>query len=324
MHDSDNRGRGDHPPDHGLDPRKDNVRIKSHRTILATFAFLLVALTAPVHVSASWTSNLAGRPLNGFSANTTGAPRQWNASTQSYTYNGGTGYGIAYAKIDGRIALLYPWHGRTHSSYDGKIVYGPNDTRIGTWAADVCYTPPQSATRCASNYDLAVIWIDSTSKPSALNQIYRGEVTGDNYWTVGIDPTTSHSCAGLNDGSEWGDGVRQNFQRTYSTTLPYESSTITSMVTYDIGIAQCLVMTTQAWHGYGTPSYRDSGTPFVLSSIPNTVSFFGTMRTGPASGGPNEKVIVSPLYGGLKVLDDYWETHGGNTGANLCHNATCT
>jgi hypothetical protein len=302
--------------------RHRNVRRKLG---LATALALPLAAVLAAPVFAADTTNYAGRPINGFSYDSTNpmAPRQWvdwdgsGPGTFGYNYGFGTGHGIAYAKIDGRVALLYPWHGRDHPSFDGRIVYGKSDTKIGTWAADVCANVTITQYQCASHFDLAVIWIDAEDRPANLNRVYRGEVAGDNFWTITADPPTSHNCDGLDDGSEWGDDVAQNFQWDIAGWVPpatYTVSNITGFRWHHDAQNMCLVITDRTWHG---PAARDSGTPFVLTSIPNTVFAFGTFQT-------NNKVEVTPLYGGLKVLDAYWETHGGNTGANLCTNAGCT
>lgn len=86
-----------------------------------------------------YTSNLAGRPLNGYAANQGGpnyTPLFWaNPCFPSFCWDYyigyGTGHVIAYAKYGGYIVAVYPWHGRADPSYDGKYVYGPNRSKIG-------------------------------------------------------------------------------------------------------------------------------------------------------------------------------------------------
>ena len=306
------------------------MNIRRRLTVVAPLALLAAALVAPAPVAAAETTNLAGRPINGYSANNSAAPFQWMCITSgpctasneyAYQNGSGTGHGIAYANVDGRLALLYPHHGRAHTSFDGRNVYGPNGAKIGTWAADVCATV-NSVFHCLKDYDLAVIWIDAEDRPANLNRVYRGnELFGDNFWTITADPSSSYNCDGMDDGSEWGKNIYQNFQHTSTSEVHYGTYVAQGFLDNNDPSNTCTVKTTTPWHGAGSPSYRDSGTPYIHNSQQSSVWAFGTVRFPNCCGGHN--IAVTPLYGGLKVLDTYWEARSRFTGANLCRAADC-
>jgi hypothetical protein len=113
-------------------------------------------------VAASFTGNLAGRPING------------NATQ--------TCQGTAYGKVGGQLVLFTAWHCRSSTGYtlDGTPVTGPTGYAIGTWG-----------TRHEGNsHDLDYIVLYSDSHPTTgLNTIYRGNPGYQPYyWTITSQP----------------------------------------------------------------------------------------------------------------------------------------
>jgi hypothetical protein len=253
--------------------------------------------------------DLAGRPLNGYSANTAGAPLQWqplvNGGCGCYIGGIGSGHVISYAKYNGNIVALYPWHGRDDPTFDGKEVYGPNGSKIGYWYTDVC-----NGADCASNRDLAIIILYQGNWPPTKNKIVAGDPALNQYWTVTADPTSTYACGNLNSNNQWGGAVFQAFQRTISTTLTPRQGALARMYEYDGGTPpnHCLVETNLFWQA----PYRDSGTPWRMTAISNTVHFFATFAT-PGTG----LLDLTPLYDGLHILSVIGSGH-------LCHDASCT
>ena len=262
-----------------------------------------------------YASNLAGRPITGYSANgqcSPNCPLQWDGLSQQYISTAGSCHGIAYGNYAGTIVLLTAYHCRGNSTFDNKFVYGPNGSKIGYWQPDTC----AGTNDCAKNRDLAVIILYDGNWPAYRNRIIAGDPAQGQYWTVTADPSSAYSCGNLNDGSEWGDVVLQAFQRSAGTVLVPRTGTLTNMFEYDGGTLpnHCLVQTSLTWQGNGTGNstdYRDSATPWRLNSVSNSVHFFTTGRTD-----PGYYLYVSPLYDGLDVLDRA-------VGFHLCHSSSC-
>ena len=285
-----------------------------------------------------YTENLAGRPLNGYSYDVTpscesnpsaclssasGGTRQWWPSVSNYIYGVGTGHGITYANVGGLVALLYPYHGRTDSSYDGKKVYGPNDSAIGYWQTQSSLTYNGNT---AQQHDLAVIILYQGNWPASLNQVYRGNVTGNDFWTITENTSIATSCT--QDGSNnsdtllslIGDGrtVYQNGpQFSYLSSEPFRTGALDG-VSWNVGGCVVRVTLTDA-----SDAYRDSGTSFVLccnaQNYVHTVWAFASLRD--TSVGPPYPLVVTPLYEGLHVLYQKYQALGSTAG--LCKTATC-
>jgi hypothetical protein len=280
-----------------------------------------------------YTGSLAGKPINGYSYDTSNAPLQWSNGCLCYVAGIGTGHGIAYGVINSgsgpTIVLLYPWHGRAASSFTGKTVYGPNGSKIGFWGPDVCNTT------CASEHDLAYIVLYNGNWPAHLNRVYLQDAS--TYWTVTTEPSTTGSCGNLSTGSEWGDVVLQEFN--YSAFSPYlapRTGTIpgtpdggfqTPYVSHPDGQSTCVVWTNLYWHNpnviYCPPDpcpYRDSGSPWRLNKDLTSlwaVSSGASWISG--QGWTARKLWVTPLYNGLQVYKD----EPGYT-FHLCHDAGCS
>lgn len=279
-----------------------------------------------------YTGSLAGKPINGTSHDSVGAPLQWvpavNGGCGCYQLGIGTGNGIVYARVDGYIALLYPWHGRSDSSYDFKYVYGPTNSKIGYWYPNVCDIT------CGSDHDLAVIILYQGNWPAHLNRVYLQDAS--HYWSITTEPSTVGSCGNLSGGTEWGDVVQQewndivvepnNAPRTGTIPGPVPPQTTSGFVSYTSqaqGQTECAVWTDLNWHndtyteGCSCP-YRDSGSPWRLNK--DLTSLWG-LSSGAIwiTGWSNRRLYVTPLYNGLQVYKD-----SPGHSIHLCHDASCT
>jgi hypothetical protein len=300
-------------------------RLGMFRRIFSLLAFALVlggiGLSNPKAVLAAnpadpdgnlYTGSLAGKPINGTSYDSSGAPLQWipptNGGCGCYQLGHGTGHGVVYANVDGYVALLYPWHARADPSFDGKFVYGPNNSKIGYWYPNVCDIT------CASDHDIAVIILYQGNWPANLNRVYLQDAS--HYWSITTEPATVGSCGNINGGTEWGDVVQQEFNYIVAPpNLAPRTTTLVSMWSYTAktnGQTICTVKTDLMWHNGVEPPYpvRDSGAPRRLNK--DLTSLWG-ITTG-TDLYPTFRLTVSPLYNGLQVYKDS-PTHS----IHLCH-----
>jgi hypothetical protein len=256
------------------------VRIRRRLSVIAPLAFLVAALAAPAPVAAVVTTNLAGRPIGG------------SAATSCH--------GLAYGKVDNKMVLFTAYHCRKDVP-GGVVVNGPGGVRIGVWGPD--YTALRA-------HDVAYIKLDNSNWPTVKNRVYRGDVPGDNYWTITENPTFGNSC----QGASWNaisSVVYQNWQSSTTSTTDYQVG-VTLGYDQNNG-SSCSIWTSVPWHGLG---WKDSGSPFVLDNHPHQV-----WAVGSAHGGNN--LIVTPIYGGILALDQIWANQGTHTGAWFCTTSSC-
>jgi hypothetical protein len=277
-------------------------------------ALVLGALTAPSPALAdTYTGNLAGRPISGKATQGT--------DFSDPNVNSGTSgcAGLAYADVNGKMALLTAGHcmGDTHAKRleaVGKTVKSPVGTTLGEWGPLV---------NNIDNHDLGYIKLYEGNWPSVRNQVYRGAVPGDDWWTITAMPGLDLKCSDLED--EFGLDIYQNYQYEIwpnPTTTPYRTGVMTGYVD-PVDNGHCTVATSLQIHGF---CCIDSGTPWVLQGATNTVFGIGTGRwcVGcDVETDPTVKIQLTPLYKGINNLNEYWVAHGQNIGAWLCQTATC-
>ena len=223
-----------------------------------------------------------------------------------------------YGNVGGYLVLFTAWHCRPNSSYAGKIVYGPNGSMIGYWnyggnssyAGDICY-----GADCAYQHDLNYIVLYQGNWPSTLNRIYRGSAPSPVYWTITDGTQEALSCAGMD--SSINDTIYQMFQPTATNGWTYRTGYLNGFETWTDS-THCTVWTTLHWQGGGTPSYRDSGTPFIDPWDANTI--FGLASAAPR---PSNNLVVTPIYEGIKVLYRHFHYDLGST-AYFCKSADCS
>jgi hypothetical protein len=220
--------------------------------------------------------------------------------------------GLAYARVGGWISLLTAHHcpyGLGEQA--GDVVYTNGNVRIGVWGTmDPTWT----------GNDLAYIILDWQFTPrTGANQVYRGEVPGNNWWNITTNPGPADGCAGFPAGGAFPDTTYHNYQATKTSTTAYRTGKVIAFVN---GTGQqsatdpnmpgdtCNLQTDLAKH-----SGPDSGSPFIRYSDQTTVN-------GIASGHWNGKLYFNPLYEGLDDLNTYWVAQNG-TGAWLCQTSTC-
>jgi hypothetical protein len=252
------------------------MRIRHVVRVIAPLALLVAALAAPTPVAAAITLNLAGRP--------------YGPSSDYYCH------GLAYGRVNNELVLFTA----DHCWGDDLSGWGPT---IGTWG-------PRNING-SGEWDLAYIRLNlSQHNPSVKNQIYRGPVTGNNYWTITAQPSPSLAC----DGRNWGNNytVYHNYQMSDASLMYYRTGSTTQEVSLSPPPNTCVIYTTLSKH-----QGKDSGSPFVLSGNTNTLFAVAT------STGPNNTVAIAPIYTGLLKLDQYWQNAGTHTGAYLCTTSTC-
>lgn len=252
------------------------MRLGRHLRVLMLVGSLTAILAMPSAVMASpYTGDLAGRPYGG------------SAVTSCH--------GIAYGRAGGSLVLFTAKHCRGTAGTD---VIGPTGSAIGFWPAITA----------ADSYDLSYIVLYAGNYPSAKNIVY----SGSGSFTITRNPPGAIGCnnLGIGGGIPWGTAIYQAFQTSTTSTYGTNNGTITGFATHNGD--QCIVNTTVPYHG---PTYKDSGSPFVLNGYTNTV--FGV-----ASTQLNGKLQVNSLYGGINALNAYWVGVNG-TGAWLCQTAAC-
>jgi hypothetical protein len=301
-----------------------------------------------------YTTNLAGRPVNGYSYDDSAAPRSvYDPGTGTYPYDRGMGHGIAYGFVNNQIVLFYPFHARVGCSYDGTYVYGPNDSKIGYFATlyDGCApderhevicngafngTGQDGSPNCVGAHDLAYIVLYQGNWPANLNRIYRGSGATPTYWTITDSASNGLTCSNFAGVTR---NLNHNFQKDASTSWLYRSGHNYGDSAYGMawphgGNASsphpaCTIRTDLSWHNAPGGSInlngtcnscpiRDSGSPWVANY--NTNTLFAASSSACCSGdtGYNVTVVVTPMAEGLNVL---YVWSGSNSG--LCKNSTC-
>lgn len=276
-----------------------------------------------------YTVNLAGRPVNGFTYNDVNAPWQW-ACNDGWLHGWGTAHGIAYGKVGSQLVLFYPYHARASACFNGYDVFGPNNSIIGYYGADICYNGD-----CASYHDLSVIYLYQGNWPTSLNRIYRGsQADGSSpYWLITDPESPDLSCPGYADQSDplgFGDEVAQNFQRDLSTYWSFRDAIATGWNFYEqhTGYVKCGIQTNLQWHNspHLCPPedaatacpYRDSGAPWVDMEAPyaHTIAGITTGRDG------NGYLFFTPIYEGIKAI--YHREQQLGTTAFFCKTSDCS
>lgn len=173
-------------------------------TPIAPLALLVSALIAPNTAYAYETQNLAGRPISGIADNTGMSIHETACQ------------GLAYAAVNNKMALLTAGHcmGPTHSDrleLVGVTVQGPNGGTIGEWGPLV---------ENIDNHDLAYIKLYSGNWPSNRNRVYRGDVIGDDWWTITAMPSGAIKCSELED--NFGDDISRTGSGTTLQTTTFE------------------------------------------------------------------------------------------------------
>ncbi len=283
------------------------------RRFVVVLTFLVIALAAPTTTLASdpdgnpFNSNtLAGRPICGTAANNVAGCDQLDETAC---------LGVAYAAVDGKMALLTAAHCRPYpQGYVCGVtcwLTGPNGSVIGFWG---------------DNYgsmfsdDLAVIWLFQGNWPTARNRVYRGTYTGDNWWTVTSNPASALGCSNMGSGVPWGRTTYDNWVYQWTDTTTFRTGTITGFLNVPDANGRCTVKTDLLYHG---ACCIDSGSPFVLCC--NAQGFTSTVF-GVTSGRtvPGDYLFVTPLYQGIVDLNNYMVTYGStHTGAWLCQTSDC-
>lgn len=221
--------------------------------------------------------------------------------------------GVAYARVGGAIVLLTANHCRNYADTPGGQVYYHHlnagvrtngDVLIGFWGPGT----GDGGETWADN-DLAfIILIDPYIPANSRNQVYRGAVAGNDWWTITTNPTAADGCSDYPKGGAWPDTTYQNFQITKNGVVPYRTGSVTGKVNVNDG---CLLVTNLAVHAQGV----DSGSPFIAFSDQTTVSGLATDQV-------NGKLRFNSLYEGLNDLNTFYVNLNG-TGAWLCQTSTC-
>lgn len=215
---------------------------------------------------------------------------------------------IAYARVGGDLALLVANHCRSGSEYAGSAAFTNNWVQIGTWGL--------TNTAWANN-DLAYIDLADAFRPYyGANQVYRGEVPGNNWWTITTQPGQFDGCDGFPAGNAFPDTSYQNWQATKTSTTAYRTGHVTDWYETKAqriaaGSDGCLMQTDFSLHS----QCCDSGSPFIRYSDTTTVN-------GIATTGFGGVLQFNPLHEGLQDLDAFWDAQNG-TGAWLCTTSAC-
>lgn len=242
----------------------------------AVLVALFVALTVTGQVAAQTGPLLAGRPIR-------------------YDGSGNQCQAVAYARVNGAIVLLTANHCRQSNDVEGAAAYTNGGVRIGTWGVmDSSWT----------NNDLVYIILNSTYRPTTgLNQVYRGSVAGNDFWTITTSPTSADGCAGY----VFRATVVHDAQATWDTTTAFKTGVTISKTNHTGG---CTIETTIPVSGGTTV---DSGSPFLVDQT--TVTGIATTKT-------SNGLVYNPVYQGLDAMNTYFVNLNG-TGAWLCQTSTC-
>lgn len=245
----------------------------------APLALILAALAAPTPVLATHTTNLAGRPINGDAL----AP-------------GASCHGLVYGMVDNRPVLFTADH--CHGG-QGNVVSGIGGERIGTWG------PRNVAGSGAA--DLAFIWLDNGKWPANRNRVYRGEVAGNNWWTMTAQP---YAVSGIDCGTAQAmSGIYHNWQSSDTSTTPYRTGVMQYWASWSP--TYCNIVISLQYHGEGT---LDSGSPFIHASHTNTIFGIATYQTG--------NLWVALTRTGFVALNGYYQSVGTHTGVRICTSST--
>ncbi len=267
-------------------------------------AFLLVfAIAGPV--SAYDHTNLAGRPISG------------NAGTGQNT----TGcMGTIYGKVAGNMVLFTARHCNSHDNFGGWVK-APNGTRLGFWANNQMFTANETNYNNVGQYDMTWIELDIGQRPFVKNQIYRGAVAGDDFWTItdNFPPVSMRISANF-----VGHTVYRMQQEVVGGVKGFVTSTVNSAPASPVSSNLNLNMISDNCIHTGI----DSGAPFMKYVSSGVYKFLGT---GTAAWGPycwadvNKYNVSSNWYQAIRDLNTWVNTYyPGTGGAYFCADADCT
>jgi hypothetical protein len=151
--------------------------------------------------------------------------------------------------------------------------------------------------------------------------VYRGAVTGDDWWTITANIQGALKCSALDDGI-LDSNIYQMYQDSQYTSTAYRTGWTNDYFDDEfktLNNGYCTVLTDLARHGN---CCIDSSTPFVIAGYTNTVFGFGTGHCDVGCT-PDDAIVVQPLYKGMDNLNEYWVDHGQNIGSWLCQTSTC-
>jgi hypothetical protein len=221
--------------------------MKRLRTLFSSLLVASLLFVSAPKVDASYTVNLAGRPIMG----------------SAYTWC----QGVAYGRVDGALVLFTANH-CADGRGQGDIVLDPNGSMLGSW----------HYTGHSEEHDLAWIELIAGAHPSNLNQVYRGGFAPTDYATITQPyPSSSLSCASID--SRFGVATSQYFQNTTQSIANPRTGHITGYTWYTPSTNQCLVQTDIPAQCCGI---KDSGSPFGLYGFSYTMF---ALATGGANGG---------------------------------------
>lgn len=271
------------------------MRLRPALSVLATLGFLMtVAAITPGPAFGFNGPLLAGRPI-----------RDDGQEMQCQ--------GVAYARVGGAIVLLTADHCRNYADSPGGAIYYHNlntgvrtngDVVIGSWGPG-----KNDGGASWANNDLAFINLFNPYVPAVgLNQVYRGAVAGNDWWTITTNPTPADGRDDYPKGGAWPDTTYQSFQVTKIANAPYRTGSVSGKLAVNDG---CLLVTNLAVHAQGV----DSGSPFIAFSDQTTVSGLATDQI-------NGKLRFNSLYEGLDDINTFYVNLNG-TGAWLCQSSSC-
>lgn len=258
-------------------------------SILLPLMLMIAALLAPTPAAASDTTNYAGRPLSG----------------SAFILDNPSCHGIAYGRVNNLNVLFVASHCYTGLA-QGTSIYNKNGVRIGGLGNET--------EAGIQGRDLRYIKLDTGQWPASRNRIYRGDVAGDDFWTMTAQPRATTGCSRVGgwDGTEF--TAYHNWQPNDTDLDPYRTGRTTN-VFGQTDASHCTVQTSLTFHG---TLYIDSSSPWVLASASDQLWGWSSSRTN-----PGDYLLVTPMYDALYYLDQYWGTRGNQVGAWICTTAAC-
>jgi hypothetical protein len=211
----------------------------------------------------------------------------------------------AYGRVNGAVVIFIANHcGPTGGAYEGLVARTNSNIRIGVYGKrELGWT----------NNDLAYIILDAAWVPSVAsgmrNKIYRGDVSGSDYWTMTTQPTVGDGCSAFASSKN----VYENWQRYFGTDTAYRTGQTLGAGPDGCGTDGGNIQTNLDWHGGVCCT---SGTPVVAQRDTTTL-------TGMITGQVGGLMYFETFAEGLADLDAYWDTHGNWSGAKLCVDADC-
>jgi hypothetical protein len=229
--------------------------------------------------------------------------------------------GTVYGMVNGSKVLFTARHCNAHD-LNGGWVKDPIGNSLGSWANN---TGSSTAYNNIGQYDMSFIWLVAGSWPNGgagyPNEIYRGAVSGTDYWT-NTPKWSSPTFDNLDN--ILGDTIHRNQQEVAGGTKPYIDGTVS------VNVGDSFVNTNlQSDNCSGTGI--DSGTPWVVAGISETfgvgTSSWGTPYCYPNGVGPLARYdVVANWRQAILDLNSWVVTNygSGNGGAYFCANAACT